>query len=217
MKMNLKRIALMLICICATFNAFAQKQSEGKPSVFVDYFYHPSNVPESWVEALRNKVLEGLQETQRVIITDVDSEAALKLEKSRREEGELSAGGDADRLSTMSKLGANYLIQGVVTSFSTEYKKSSDGNSHWYTASVNYTIKVINPKDGTTIASENFKHGNTITEMSTGNTEDEAAVDITKFARKDMRELVNEAFKLMVLSLRSTKAKVMKQNKYTSA
>lgn len=213
MKMNLKRIALMLICICATFNAFAQKQSEGKPSVFVDYFYHPSNVPESWIEALRNKVLEGLQETQRVIITDVDSEAALKLEKSRREEGELSAGGDANRLSTMSKLGANYLIQGVVTSFSTEYKKSSSGDSHWYTASVNYTIKVINPKDGTTIASENFKHGNTITEMSTGNTEDEAAVDITKFARKDMRELVNEAFKLngTIIEINESKGDEAKQ------
>lgn len=94
----------------------AQKQTEGKSSVFIDYFAHPSNVKDSWAEALRSKVIEGIQETNRVLITDVDAEDALRVEKARRQNGELSAAGDASRLAVMtprcklSVAGHNHII-----------------------------------------------------------------------------------------------------------
>ena len=119
----------------------AQKQTEGKSSVFIDYFAHPSNVKDSWAEALRSKVIEGIQETNRVLITDVDAEDALRVEKARRENGELSAEGDASRLAVMTQLGANYLLQGTITSLSVDHKRSDDGKSEWYAAVVNYTLK----------------------------------------------------------------------------
>ena len=168
---------------------------------------------DSWAEALRSKVIEGIQETNRVLITDVDAEDALRVEKARRENGELSAAGDASRLAVMTQLGANYLLQGTITSLSVDHKRSDDGKSEWYAAVVNYTLKVVDPKNGTTIASKTFKHGESITEMATGDTPDAAAVDVAKFARKAVRALVDEAFKLngTILEINATKGDEAKQ------
>ena len=213
MKLSFMRVAMMLMFICGALTASAQKQSEGKPSLFVDYFAHPSSVKEAWVEALRGKVLEGLQETNRVIITDVDAESALRIEKSRRESGGVSADGDASRLSVMTQLGANYLLTGTVTSLNVEFHRSDDGKTEWYSGVVNYTLKVIDPKNGTTISSKTFKHGDSITEGTTGSTVDEAAVDVCKFARKAVRALVDEAFKIngTILEINQAKGDAAKQ------
>lgn len=213
MKLSFLRVAFLLFFVCGAMSVSAQKQTEGKSSVFIDYFAHPSNVKDSWAEALRSKVIEGIQETNRVLITDVDAEDALRVEKARRENGELSAEGDASRLAVMTQLGANYLLQGTITSLSVDHKRSDDGKSEWYAAVVNYTLKVVDPKNGTTIASKTFKHGESVAEMATGDTPDAAAVDVAKFARKAVRALVDEAFKLngTILEISATKGAEAKQ------
>lgn len=213
MKSSFLRVLFVVLFVCGAITVSAQKQTEGKSSVFIDYFAHPSNVKDSWAEALRSKVIEGIQETNRVLITDVDAEDALRVEKARRENGELSAAGDASRLAVMTQLGANYLLQGTITSLSVDHKRSDDGKSEWYAAVVNYTLKVVDPKNGTTIASKTFKHGESITEMATGDTPDAAAVDVAKFARKAVRALVDEAFKLngTILEINATKGDEAKQ------
>lgn len=113
----------------------------------------------------------------------------------------------------MTQLGANYLLQGTITSLSVDHKRSDDGKSEWYAAVVNYTLKVVDPKNGTTIASKTFKHGESITEMATGDTPDAAAVDVAKFARKAVRALVDEAFKIngTILEISATKGDEAKQ------
>ena len=197
MKSSFLRVLFVVLFVCGAITVSAQKQTEGKSSVFIDYFAHPSNVKDSWAEALRSKVIEGIQETNRVLITDVDAEDALRVEKARRENGELSAAGDASRLAVMTQLGANYLLQGTITSLSVDHKP----------------LKVVDPKNGTTIASKTFKHGESITEMATGDTPDAAAVDVAKFARKAVRALVDEAFKLngTILEINATKGDEAKQ------
>lgn len=137
----------------------------------------------------------------------------MRVEKARRENGELSAAGDASRLAVMTQLGANYLLQGTITSLSVDHKRSDDGKTEWYAAVVNYTLKVVDPKNGTTIASKTFKHGESIAEMATGDTPDAAAVDVAKFARKAVRALVDEAFKLngTILEINATKGDEAKQ------
>ena len=189
MKSSFLRVLFVVLFVCGAITVSAQKQTEGKSSVFIDYFAHPSNVKDSWAEALRSKVIEGIQETNRVLITD------------------------ASRLAVMTQLGANYLLQGTITSLSVDHKRSDDGKSEWYAAVVNYTLKVVDPKNGTTIASKTFKHGESITEMATGDTPDAAAVDVAKFARKAVRALVDEAFKLngTILEISATKGDEAKQ------
>ena len=63
----------------------------------------------------RNKVIEGIQKMDRVELIDVDANEALKTEAKRRQE--TSAMGDAVcRSEVMTTLGAQYLIQGNITS-----------------------------------------------------------------------------------------------------
>lgn len=197
MKFSFLKLAALLLCLVSTLTVSAQKQTEGKKTLYVDYFSRSSDVPFAWAEQLRGVVIEGIQQLNRVVLIDVDTQDALKVEKKRRESGQLSADGDMSRLSAMSELGANYILQGTVTSFSTSKKQSSDGKSVYYDATVAYTLKVVDPSNGTTLATKTFKHGQGIADMNTiGDTPDEAATNVANYARKAVRALVDEAFKL---------------------
>lgn len=200
------RIFVMLIGMVISADTFAQSQTAGKSVVYIDYFYRPTSVPYSWVEALRSKIIEGITETNRVTIIDVDTEKALQVEKARRESGNLSADGDMERLAVMSELGANYIIQGNVSAFTVEHVKPKDGTPY-YRGTVAYTLKVVNPKDGTVLSTQTFNHGGSLTELTSGNTRDEAAVDVVKYARKAMRRLIDKAFKLNGTILEISKSK----------
>ena len=59
MKSSFLRVLFVVLFVCGAITVSAQKQTEGKSSVFIDYFAHPSNVKDSWAEALRSKVIEG--------------------------------------------------------------------------------------------------------------------------------------------------------------
>lgn len=197
MKTSILRVAMLLLCVCGSLSSFGQNQTEGKKTVYVDYFSRSSDIPFTWVEELRSDVLEGIQQLNRVNLIDVDTQDALKVEKKRRESGNLSADGDMSRLSQMSELGANYILQGTVTSFTTKESPSSDGKRMYYDASCSYTLKVIDPKNGTTVATKTFKHGQGIADMNTlGDTKDEAASKVANYAKKAVRALVDEVFKL---------------------
>lgn len=204
--LNLKSIAAVFVCLFSILNVYAQET--GKPSVYIDYFTRSTSVPFVWVEGLRNHVIEGIQNMDRVILTDVDSQDALRIEKERRESGELSSGEDNDmeRVAAMSQLGANYIIQGFVSSMTTNKEKLNDGSTY-YSASIAYTLKVINPKDGTLVGSKTFKHGEGITDISTGDTQDEAISRASAKAVKAVRDFIDENFKLEGTILEISKVK----------
>ena len=205
MKMNLK---MLIFAVCALFSVagHAQEESAGKPNVFIDYFYRPTSVPFPWVENLRNCVIEGINATGRVYLIDVDSKAALKLEAERRTDENVTDGGDMERLKVMTTEGANFLIQGYVTSMATEKKKLDDGTVY-YGATCAYTLKVINPSNGKLVTTKTFKHGDGIINLATGNTEDEAIAKVCRQAIKAVRKLVDDAFKIQgkILEISETK------------
>lgn len=194
-----------MLCSFCVIPAIAQ-ESGGKPNVFIDYFTRPASVPFLWVENLRSCVIEGISATGRVELIDVDSKDALNIEKSRRESGETVAGDDMERMKVMTSEGANFLIQGIVTSIVTERKKLDDGTPY-YTATCAYTLKVINPNDGKLVSTKNFKHGDGIINSVTGDTEEEAVSKVCKQATKAVRTLVEDAFKVqgVILEIASEK------------
>lgn len=202
MKMKMKTF-LFAICTLFSISGFAQG---GKPNVFIDYFYRPASVPFGWAENLRSCVIEGVNATSRVNLIDVDSNEALKMEESRRNSENITDGNDMERLKVMTTEGANYLIQGRVTSINTEKKKLDDGTIY-YGATCAYTIKVINPADGKLVTTKTFKHGDGLTNFVSGDTEDEAVAKVCHQAVKAMRGLVEEAFKIQGHILEISEAK----------
>lgn len=196
--LNMKNAILLLICTLCAFPISAQNtvtEDKGKPNVFIDYFWRPTDIPFSWVEALRNSVIEGITETGRVELIDVDSNSALSVEKARRESGEVVAGDDMERMKVMTSEGANYLIQGRVATFKASIYTSDDGKKYWQ-ATCSYTLKVINPADGKLISTKTFKHGDGITNSILEDTKDAAVAKLCTQAVKAVRELVDDAFKI---------------------
>lgn len=143
---------ILLLGFCA--NVCAQnEQSEAKKTVYIEYFNRPQNLSFSQAEALRNKVIEHIQYRKRIILIDVDSDKSLKLEQSRRESPEASAEGDMDRMKTMVTIGANLILQGRINSIATKSETDKEGK-RTYTATCSYTLKFVNPQNGTIVASE---------------------------------------------------------------
>ena len=154
-------------------------------------------------EALRNKVIEGIQKMDRVELIDVDSNEALKTEAKRRQEA--SAMGDAVcRSEVMTTLGAQYLIQGNITSMQGVKKTDSKGKTY-YQGSVSYTLKIVDPSNGTLKRTQTFTH-----EGLTGNigdTPDEAIIKTLDYVVISMDDFVDEYFKMKgtIVQIESTK------------
>lgn len=195
--LNVKSAVLIIACAFSTLTVNGQESeaAKGKPNVFIDYFWRPNEVSFTWAENLRSCVIEGISATGRVELTDVDSNSALAIEKSRRESEDISSGDDMDRLKVMTSEGANFLIQGRISSIATDINKTSDG-TYYYSATCAYTLKVINPDGGKLVSTKTFKHGDGITNLVTANTEEEAVAKVCKQAIKAVRELVDDAFKI---------------------
>ncbi len=196
-KLILATVALVFSVFCCV----AQDEPQGKPNVFFDYFDRPSSVSFIWAEAIRNNVMEGIQKTNRVNLIDVDSRGTLAIEKSRREQENASAGEDMDRMKVMTEEGANLLVKGVVTDVTSKETFNSKGESLGYDASLSFTLKVIDPSNGTTVYTENFKFPKNILSSLTSDltksvakSADEAVQNQAQNMTKDMKKFVEKAF-----------------------
>ncbi len=188
----------MFALVMGFASAFAQEPA-GKMNVFVDYFDRSTSTPFLWAEALRNNVMEGIITTNRVNLIDVDSRKALSIEKSRREQDNASAGEDMDRLKVMTEEGANLLVKGIVTDITTRELRNSKNELTGYESTITFTLKVIDPSNGTTIVTKNFTlPKNSFVDIAnfntSGNTPDEAVQNRAKTAAKEMKKFVEEAF-----------------------
>lgn len=189
--------AIMLSVFCGS----AQDEPQGKLNVFFDYFDRPNSVSFIWAEAIRNNVMEGIQKTNRVNLIDVDSRSTLAIEKGRREQDNASAGEDMDRMKVMTEEGANLLVKGIVTDVTSKESVNSKGESLGYDASLSFTLKVIDPSNGTTVYTENFKFPkNLFSDLTGGLTKsvaksaDEAVQNCAQTMGKDMKKFVEKAF-----------------------
>lgn len=193
----MKKILLLVFCVLCSLTGVAQdiEEPKGKPTVFIDYFKRSADAPFAWVEGLRNSVIEGIHKMERVILIDVDAQDALRVESQRRSSENISSGDDneMERLAVMQELGAQYIITGQVSSMTATYKKDSN-NKGYYAGSISYTLKVINPKDGTLLGTKTFQHSG-LTGGTGGNKEEAIANTITS-AVYSMRDFVDEYFKI---------------------
>ena len=180
----MKKLFMSIIGLCLVVSAFAQK-----PVVVVDYFTTTS-AKQSGVSALRNHVIAGITETNRVNLIDVESEASLTLEANRRS-SDLALGDQTARMGKMRKLGANYILTGVVSSVSAE-KQTIKGVS-FYTGNVVYSLKVVNAEDGTLIGAESYTYSGAAGGVANSS---ESAISTTlEKAKRDMETFVSKYFK----------------------
>lgn len=189
-------IAFLLI---SSMSIFAQDEPAGKLNVFFDYFDRTNSTPFIWAETVRNQVMEGIQKTNRVNLIDVDSRGTLAIEKSRREQDNAAAGDDMERLKAMTEEGANLLVKGIVNNISTREVRDSKGELISYESTISFTLKVIDPNNGTTVLTKNFTlPKNSFADLAnfntSGNTEEEAVQNRAKTAVKEMKGFVEEAF-----------------------
>lgn len=198
----MKKLFFIAVVLClGLFSMNGQESTQGKPNVFFDYFERPVSVPFVWAEAIRNNVMEGIQKTNRVNLIDVDSRSTLAIEKSRREQENTTAGGDMDRMKVMTEEGANLLVTGIVTDVTSKQTFNSKGEPLGYDASLAFTIKVIDPANGTTVYTENFKFPKNMFSgivndlaKSTAKSADEAVQNCAQSIVKDMKKFVDRAF-----------------------
>lgn len=173
-------------------------QVKEKPVVFIDYFDAPSNANKALIETLRGKVIEGIQETQRLQVIDVASHAELKDEAERRK-SESAMGDITARTSEMRTLGADYIITGTIATMTATEQRDSD-NKLYYKGSIHWTIKVIDAATGTLKTTQTFDHSGFT--GSRGDTRDEAIAKTCDYAKNSMDNFVNETFPIEGLILK---------------
>lgn len=199
MKKSLLCIALCMLAMMS----YAQKDENGKETVYIDYFTSANSINKSFAEALRNKAIEGIQAMDRVVLRDVATDEALKAEAQRRQEA--SAMGDATaRSEEMTTLGAKYLIQGHIVSMNAA-KKVDDKGKVSYKGSVAYSLKIVDPSNGTLKGTKSFSHEGLT--GGSGSTPDEAILSTLDYVKISMEDFIDEYFKLegTIVQVESTK------------
>lgn len=197
-----KSVLCIALCMLAMMG-YAQTDENGKETVYIDYFTSASSINKTLAEALRNKAIEGIQAMDRVVLRDVATDEALKAEAQRRQEA--SAMGDATaRSEEMTTLGAKYLIQGHIVSMNTT-KKVDDKGKVSYKGSVAYSLKIVDPSNGTLKGTKSFSHEGLT--GGSGSTPDEAILSTLDYVKISMEDFIDEYFKLegTIVQVESTK------------
>ena len=170
-----------------------------KPNVLVDNFTYRTDIGGANAMQIRNYVIKGLQESNRVNVIDISTTELVELEKKRREGG-VDADGDMDRLKVMQQQGANALIQGEITSLDVKENVSKEDGHKSYDAVLTYTLKAIDPATGVTIHSDSYKQPNggpigigPLLVLSEA-TPDQAIMKVSSFVTKDIPSFVDHAF-----------------------
>ena len=190
-----KKILILTGLLCIVLTGINAQDYE-KPVVFIDYFSRPENISSEYAEALRSKVIEGIQNTGRVRLVDVASDSKLNSEEERRKAE--SAMSDATaRTAQMNTLGANYIITGEIVSMEATKKINEKDNTVSYNGNVQWSIKVINAATGTLENTETFKHTTGGFLSSSSDTQLKAIVSACNSAKLEMDNLVELVFPLV--------------------
>ena len=152
----MKKFVISLLCLCGISFALCAQENTEKAVVYVEYFSNPKRIDPGLVEVLRSNMIQGIQETNRVVLVDVASQSSLANEEERRKV-ESAMSDVTARTAEMRTLGAQYIITGEVTSMAATRQTLSSG-SVYYKGSVHWTIKVIDAATGTLKATKTFAH-----------------------------------------------------------
>ena len=120
------RNLLLAALACLFVPGLNAQVQNAKPVVYIEYFTAPDNLNETFTEALRSKVIEGIQATNRVELRDVASQAELSKEAERRK-AESAMADETARMSEMRTLGANFIITGDISIMEAAKKTDDEG------------------------------------------------------------------------------------------
>lgn len=189
-----KLFTIILMALCS-IGIYAKKQV-----VYVEYFSWSTEIGEARTEQVRNAVISALASYQHIQVVDVASQKSLATEKDRRSD-EDALEDETARIGKMKKLGANYLVQGYVSTIDiTEkvtYNKKGEAKST-FDAVMSYSIKVIDCENGTLMSTDMFTYDC----KNCKNTE-ECVQKMLKKTPKSVKEIVTKNFKLSSIILDS--------------
>lgn len=190
----MKKLLVCLMALCS-IGVFAKKQV-----VYVEYFSYSAEIGDVRTEQVRNAVISALASYQHIQVVDVASQSSLAKEKSRRSD-EDALEDETARIGKMKKLGANFLIQGYVSTLDitekVEYNKKGEAKKT-YNAVMSYSVKVIDCENGTLLSTDMFTYDC----KNCKNTE-ECVQKMLKKTPKSVKEVVTKNFKLSSIILDS--------------
>lgn len=177
MKKLLLFLAIAMISTCA----FPQKNV-----ILVKEFSHASNVGTNYTVAIRNNVIQGIADMQRLQILDEQN------------------GSDG--------LGATFILDGHVTSIDVT-RSTNSSNKTTYSCKINFQLKVTNVEDNTIIASKSLESSASSGILYSYYAESDALADAVKYVNSKMKGFVNEVFPLEgeIVEINETKKDEAKQ------
>jgi len=195
----MKKIILLSLALF-TFTAVIQSQSRCKEVVFIEYFSSVKNIENAHVKTFRNSIIDGIIKTERVLLKDVDSELSLKREEQKQTEDASSV--DVERLVVMKKMNAKYLIQGHLSSLTTEQTKAKEGEPVHYRAKVTYSLKIIDVETGVVKGTESYSNSSLAKK-----TTKEAIIEVINAPGSNMKAFINKHFPIegTILEINSEK------------
>ena len=191
----MKKILLFLAMALCSIGVFAKKQV-----VYVEYFSYSTEIGDARTEQVRNAVISALASYQHIQVVDVASQSSLAKEKSRRSD-EDALEDETARIGKMKKLGANFLVQGYVSTLDikekVEYNKKGEAK-YKYDAVLSYSIKVVDCENGTLLSTDLFTY-----DCRNRKNSEECVQKMLKEVPESVNEIVTKNFKLSSIILDS--------------
>jgi len=191
----MKKLSMILLMVLCSIGIYAKKQV-----VYVEYFSYSTEIGTARTEQVRNAVISSLASYQHIQVVDVASQSSLAQEKDRRSE-EDALEDETARIGKMKKLGANFLVQGYVSTLDitekVEYNKKGEAKTR-YNAVMSYSIKVIDCENGTLLSTDMYSY-----DCKNCKNSEECVQKMLKKVPKSVKEVVTKNFKLSSIILDS--------------
>ena len=191
----MKKILIFCLMALCSIGMYAKKQV-----VYVEYFSYSTEIGSARTEQVRNAVIASLASYQHIQVVDVASQSSLAQEKNRRSD-EDALEDETARIGKMKKLGANFLIQGYISTLDiiekVEYNKKGEAKVR-YNAVMSYSIKVIDCENGTLLSTDLYTY-----DCKNCKNSEECMQKMLKKIPKSVKEVVTKNFKLSSIILDS--------------
>lgn len=191
----MKKFFLLCLMALCSIGMYAKKQV-----VYVEYFSFSTEIGNARTEQVRNAVIASLASYQHIQVVDVASQSSLAQEKDRRSD-EDALEDETARIGKMKKLGANFLIQGYISTLDiiekVEYNKKGEAKVR-YNAVMSYSIKVIDCENGTLLSTDLYTY-----DCKNSKNSEECVQKMLRNVPKSVKEVVTKNFKLSSIILDS--------------
>lgn len=185
----MRKLFILLLIAFTSVGLYAQ--SVKKEVIAVQGFSHSNSIGTSFVESLRNKVIEGFVKTDRLMVKDLQAVISVPQDAS--------AVFSESNVATLKNLNITHVVQGHVTTFTCN-RMTKDGKTY-YKADVAYDLKIYNIDTKMTTGQKSF------TATGNGDTEAAALTSGSNGVAGEMGGFVEENFKLLgkILEISSSK------------